>query len=74
MRIRTHNIRELDRIDMKILTVLQADARIPITELAERVGLSVMGMRASACSTVKIFMSMRSSSRILWVRIRMIFP
>ena len=41
MRIRTHNIRELDRIDIKILTVLQANARIPITELAERVGLSV---------------------------------
>ena len=41
MRNRTHNIRELDRIDMKILAVLQADARIAITELAERVGLSV---------------------------------
>ena len=41
MRIRTHAVRELDRIDMKILSVLQADARIPITELAERVGLSV---------------------------------
>jgi Lrp/AsnC family transcriptional regulator, leucine-responsive regulatory protein len=41
MRIRTHNIRELDRIDMKILAVLQENARIPITELAEKVGLSV---------------------------------
>ncbi len=41
MRIRTHAVRELDRIDLKILTVLQVDARIPITELAERVGLSV---------------------------------
>ncbi|MFM9913894.1 MAG: winged helix-turn-helix transcriptional regulator [Methylophilaceae bacterium] len=41
MRIRTHAIRELDRIDHKILSVLQADARIPITELAEKVGLSV---------------------------------
>ena len=41
MRMRTHNIRELDRIDLKILSVLQADARIPITELAEKVGLSV---------------------------------
>lgn len=41
MRIRTHNIRELDRIDNKILSVLQENARIPITELAERVGLSV---------------------------------
>ena len=41
MRIRTHAVRELDRIDIKILEVLQVDARIPITELAERVGLSV---------------------------------
>ncbi len=41
MRIRTHAVRELDRIDMKILSVLQENARIPITELAERVGLSV---------------------------------
>ena len=41
MRIRTHAVRELDRIDMKILAVLQADARMPITELAEKVGLSV---------------------------------
>ncbi|MDP1524029.1 MAG: AsnC family transcriptional regulator [Methylotenera sp.] len=41
MRIRTHAVRELDRIDLKILSVLQENARIPITELAERVGLSV---------------------------------
>ena len=41
MRMRSHNIRELDRIDLKILSVLQADARIAITELAEKVGLSV---------------------------------
>lgn len=41
MRIRTHAVRELDRIDLKILEILQADARMPITELAERVGLSV---------------------------------
>lgn len=41
MRVRTHAVRELDRIDLKILEVLQADARIPVTELAERVGLSV---------------------------------
>lgn len=32
--------RELDRIDRKILRTLQAEARIPVTELAERVGLS----------------------------------
>ena len=41
MRMRSHNVRELDRIDLKILSVLQADARIAITELAEKVGLSV---------------------------------
>ena len=41
MRIRTHATRELDRIDIKILSILQKDARIPITELAEKVGLSV---------------------------------
>jgi Lrp/AsnC family leucine-responsive transcriptional regulator len=41
MRIRTNSVRELDRIDIKILSVLQEDARISITELAERVGLSV---------------------------------
>jgi Lrp/AsnC family transcriptional regulator, leucine-responsive regulatory protein len=41
MRVRTHAVRELDRVDMKILDILQLNARIPITELAERVGLSV---------------------------------
>ncbi len=41
MRIRTHATRQLDRIDIKILSILQKDARIPITELAEKVGLSV---------------------------------
>lgn len=41
MRIRRHAIRELDRIDRQILAVLQDDARISITDLAERVGLSV---------------------------------
>lgn len=41
MRMKTHTVRELDRIDLKILDILQTDARIPITELAERVGLSV---------------------------------
>jgi Lrp/AsnC family transcriptional regulator, leucine-responsive regulatory protein len=41
MRIRTHAVRELDRIDLKILSILQDNARIPITELAERIGLSV---------------------------------
>lgn len=41
MRIRTHAIRELDKIDRKILSVLQQDGRISITDLAEQVGLSV---------------------------------
>jgi Lrp/AsnC family leucine-responsive transcriptional regulator len=41
MRIRTQSIRELDKIDRKILSVLQQDARISITDLAERVSLSV---------------------------------
>ena len=41
MRIRTHAVRELDRIDLKILEILQSDARMPLTELAERVVLSV---------------------------------
>ncbi len=33
-------IRELDKIDRKILRVLQAEGRISFTELGERVGLS----------------------------------
>ncbi|MFA6040169.1 MAG: winged helix-turn-helix transcriptional regulator [Methylophilus sp.] len=41
MRIRNQAVRELDRIDLKILDILQSNARIPITELAEHVGLSV---------------------------------
>jgi Lrp/AsnC family leucine-responsive transcriptional regulator len=41
MRIRTHTIRELDKIDRKILSILQKDARISITDLAEQVWLSV---------------------------------
>ncbi len=41
MRIRTHAVRELDNIDRKILSILQTDARISITDLAEKVGLSV---------------------------------
>jgi len=41
MRIRTHATRELDNIDRKILDILQKDARISITDLAEQVWLSV---------------------------------
>jgi len=37
---KAYNMSELDRIDRKILAVLQADGRIPNVELAERVGLS----------------------------------
>lgn len=33
--------RELDRIDIKIVTALQQNARLSMTELAERIGLSV---------------------------------
>ncbi len=32
--------KELDRIDRKILRILQREGRIPLTELGERVGLS----------------------------------
>lgn len=41
MRNKTISVREIDRIDRKILRVLQGEARVPMTELAERVGLSV---------------------------------
>ena len=33
-------MRELDRLDRKILDLLQKNGRLPITELAEKVGLS----------------------------------
>ncbi|WP_085314608.1 AsnC family transcriptional regulator [Derxia lacustris] len=41
MRNRTQTTRDLDRIDIKLLDELQRDGRMPVTELAERVGLSV---------------------------------
>lgn len=41
MRNKTISVREIDRIDRKILRILQREARVPMTELAERVGLSV---------------------------------
>ena len=41
MRNKVISVREIDRIDRKILRVLQEEARVPMTELAERVGLSV---------------------------------
>ncbi|GAB7128965.1 transcriptional regulator DadR [Silvimonas sp. JCM 19000] len=40
MRTRYESGRTLDRVDYKILRVLQQNARIPITELAEKVGLT----------------------------------
>ena len=36
----TERRRELDKIDRKILRILQAEGRISFTELGERVGLS----------------------------------
>src|ERR1044072_98202 len=33
-------MRQLDRTDCKILTILQADASLPVAEVASRVGLS----------------------------------
>ena len=41
MRIRTHSVKDLDRIDRKILRLLQDDGRMSITILSEKVGLSV---------------------------------
>jgi Lrp/AsnC family transcriptional regulator, leucine-responsive regulatory protein len=45
MKNRTQVVRDLDRIDRKILATLQAEGRISNTDLAERVGLS-----ATPCS------------------------
>ena len=45
MKSRPQPVRDLDRIDRKILRCLQHDGRIAITELADRVGLS-----ATPCS------------------------
>lgn len=40
MRTRHQTRRELDKIDRHILRILQAEGRLPFTELGERVGLS----------------------------------
>ena len=45
MKSKSQVVRDLDRIDRRILRTLQDDGRIAITELAERVGLS-----ATPCS------------------------
>jgi Lrp/AsnC family leucine-responsive transcriptional regulator len=41
--MRTHRqpVRALDRLDLKILNLLQQEGRVAMTELAERVGLSI---------------------------------
>ncbi len=41
MRIKSENVRALDRIDLRVLKELQKNARISMTELAEIVGLSI---------------------------------
>jgi Lrp/AsnC family transcriptional regulator, leucine-responsive regulatory protein len=41
MRIKSENVRALDRIDLRVLKELQKNARISMTELAEMVGLSI---------------------------------
>ncbi|MGD9943641.1 MAG: winged helix-turn-helix transcriptional regulator [Burkholderiaceae bacterium] len=41
MRNRTQQVKDLDRIDRAILRALQSDGRISMTDLADRVGLSV---------------------------------
>jgi Lrp/AsnC family leucine-responsive transcriptional regulator len=41
MRIERNSVRALDKLDRRILTILQQDGRIAMKELAERVGLSV---------------------------------
>ena len=41
MRIRTQAVKDLDRIDRKILRLLQQDGRMSMTDLAQQVDLSV---------------------------------
>lgn len=41
MRIQHKSVRTLDRIDRRILTLLQQDGRMAMKDLAERVGLSI---------------------------------
>jgi len=38
--MKTDNISQLDRVDFKILKLLEIDGRMPVTELAANVGLS----------------------------------
>jgi len=41
LRTRTQLVKDLDRIDRRILRLLQADGRMSMTDLADKVGLSV---------------------------------
>jgi Lrp/AsnC family transcriptional regulator, leucine-responsive regulatory protein len=41
VRIKSENVRTLDRIDLRVLNELQKNARISMTDLAEIVGLSI---------------------------------
>jgi Lrp/AsnC family transcriptional regulator, leucine-responsive regulatory protein len=41
MRIKTETVKALDRIDIKLLRELQKNARASLSELAEKVGLSI---------------------------------
>src|SRR5258708_22710261 len=41
MRTQRNSVRELDRIDRRILKILQQEGRIAMKDLAEQVGLSV---------------------------------
>jgi Lrp/AsnC family leucine-responsive transcriptional regulator len=41
MRTKTNSIKELDKIDLMLLALLQQDAKLSITELAEKVNLSI---------------------------------
>ena len=41
MRIQNQSVRSLDKLDRKILRILQADGRISMKDLSEQVGLSI---------------------------------
>lgn len=41
MRVQGHPVKALDKLDRKILSLLQQDGRLAMTELAERVGLTI---------------------------------
>lgn len=41
MRVQQHSVRTLDRLDRRILTLLQQDGRMSMKDLSEQVGLSI---------------------------------